>query len=527
MRRLLSIIIGVVVLLAVLVVVGLSALNSKAGRDRIAGALSEALGQPVQIGGMSLALVPTPSLRAKQIRIGGADASAAPGVTLRALRVVPELRSFLPGGSRTIDHVDLVGLVVSARRDAQGRWHLPVPSASSARKDSSTSGGPAVALKALRVRESAIRVVNDSLRSKSGGPTITVISDIDAELQAQGGTLKVPRFTGRLGSTVVTGAIQAGPKGAQLRLASESIGNADLPALLALAGMAPYPGLVIDGKAPFEMQTGVSPDFSTFVVTGKAAVERVRLGTLTLERLESPFRFAKGVFTLDPLTFTMYGGRQKGSVAIDLTKPVPVYSIKTTLDGLDVNQALSANTTMKDFLAGTAHLVANVTGSGSSAPAIQRSLNGTVRFEVKDGVLKNFPLVAQVNQALGLTEGDTKDTKFQLFSGTAAVAGGRARTDDLLLKAGDVGMTGAGVLGFDQSLDFRLHALLSAARSQQLGEKAALLKRLSNDKGEVGVPVTVAGTTTAPKYAVDVGTMAKKQVKEEVQKGLLKLFQKN
>jgi uncharacterized protein YhdP len=146
---------------------------------------------------------------------------------------------------------------------------------------------------------------------------------------------------------------------------------------------------------------------------------------------------------------------------------------------------------------------------------------------VRDGVLKNFPLLAQLNQALGLTGGDSKDTKFELLSGTAVVGGGRARTDDLLLKAGDVAMTGAGVLGFDKTLNFRLNTLLSAARSQQLVQKSAVVQRLVNGKGEISVPVTVTGTVTAPKYGVDVTSVAKKQVKEELQKGLLKLLEKN
>lgn len=526
MRRFLYVVIGLVVVLALLVIAGLRAVNSAAGRDKLAAGLSHALGQPVQIGGLSLSLFPTPGLQAGKIRIGTGDSSAAPGVVLRRVRVVPELTSFLPGRTRTIDHVDLVGLVVSVRRDAHGRWHLPVP-AGNAATDTGAAAGPGIALRNLRLRESAIRVVDDSLRAKGGGPTITTISDIAADLQATGGVLKVPQFGGRLGGTVVSGAVESGPRGARLRLASASIGNADLPSLFALAGMPANPELAIDGAAPFEMQTSIAPDFATFVVTGKVGVERVRLGTLTLEQLQSPFRFAKGVFTLDPLTFTMYRGRQKGSVQVDLTRPIPVYSIRGSLDGLDVNQALSATTTMKDFIAGTARTTLNLTGSGSSAPAIQRSLAGTVKFEMKDGVIKNFPLLAALNQALGLTGGDAKDTKFELLSGTALVGGGRARTDDLLLKAGEVGMTGAGVLGFDKALDFHLDALLSAERTQQLAPKSAVLQRLANDKGQVAVPVRVTGTTTAPKYSVEVGSVAKKQVQQEVKKGLLKLFEKN
>jgi hypothetical protein len=43
--------------------------------------------------------------------------------------------------------------------------------------------------------------------------------------------------------------------------------------------------------------------------------------------------------------------------------------------------------------------------------------------------------------------------------------------------------------------------------------------------------VTVSGTTTAPKYSVDIQSVAKKEAKQQVQqgieKGLMKLFKKD
>jgi AsmA protein len=99
-----------------------------------------------------------------------------------------------------------------------------------------------------------------------------------------------------------------------------------------------------------------------------------------------------------------------------------------------------------------------------------------------------------------------------------------------LLKAGELSMTGTGQFGFDQSLDFKLKTIVSAAKSQQLLGKLGPVARLRNAQGELVIPVTVAGTTTAPRYGVDVGSVAKQQVKEQlqqgVQKGLMKLFQK-
>ncbi len=516
--------VGFLALLVVLAVGALQALKSGAARSRIASALSSALGQPVAIGGLSASIFPTPSLSARDIQVGGADSSTAPGVSLAALHIVPRLSSLLPGRTLTIDHVDLKGLVISVRRDSAGRWLVPVPPSPSV--DTST-GKSAIDLNQLRAREGAIRVVDDQLRAPAGGPTVTAITGVEADLQAISGRVKVSRFSGRLGESVVTGSTDMGPDGAELRLRSESIHPADVPALFALAGMQPSPLLSIAGKAPFEMMISLPPGFATHRVSGKAAIERVKFGTLEFEGVQAPFRLERGVFTLEPLTFTTYGGRQQGVVSVDLNQPVAVYRIRTSVKGLDVNQALSANTTLKNFLAGGGRIGGNVRGSGNTAAALKRSLTGTFDFELKGGVIRNFPLLATINQALGITEGTDRDTRFESLSGTATIGGGKARTNDLALRAGGLTLTGKGTLGFDQRLDLRMTASASPDLSNQLIQRVGFLQRLSNGRGQVTFPVTVTGTTTAPRISVDLGSIAKKQLQGTLEKGLLDLLQKD
>jgi AsmA protein len=521
-RRLLYFFVGLLALLGVLAVGTLQALKSVAARSRIASALSNALGQPVAIGGLTASLLPTPSLSARFIRIGGVDSAAAPGVSLEALHIVPRLSSILPGRTLTIDHVDLTGLIISVRRDSAGRWWLPVPPTPSI---DTSHGGTAIDLNQLRARSGSIRVVDDQLRAPAGGPTVTTITGVEADMQAVGGRVKVSRFTGRLGKSVVTGSTDLGPDGAVLKLRSESIHQADVRGLFALAGMQASPLLSIAGKAPFEMTISLPPGFATHTATGKAAVERVQFGTLAFEGVQAPFHLERGVFTLDPLTFTTYGGRQQGTVSVDLNQPAAVYTIRTSVKDLDVNRALSANTTMQNFLAGRGRLAGNVRGSGNTVAALKRTLTGTLEFELTNGVIRDFPLLAAINQALGVTEGTDRDTKFQSLSGTATLGGGRARTNDLVLRAGELSLTGKGTLGFDQRLDLRMTASISPAMSSQLIQRVGLLKRLSNDRGQVTFPVIVTGTTTAPKISVDLGSMAKKELEEKVEKGLLEVLQ--
>jgi uncharacterized protein involved in outer membrane biogenesis len=557
MRRILAVIAGLVVLFFVLAALALRSLESGAGKDRVAQTLSSAIGAPVEIGGLAVSLFPTPGLTATQVRIGGAGPEAAPGIALAELRVAPSLASLLPGRTPTIKRADLIGLVISIRHTASGQWLAPVPAAGSASSPSSTevghaaspsasapprsgaasakpgahvataprsratpasseatgSAASAVAIDALQLKGGAIRVVDELLRNATGGPSVTTISGINAALQFIDGTLSVPNFDGRLGQTVVRGSAEAGAKGITLHLASSSLHQADLPAMLALAGMPPMGEISISGKAPVDVTTHVAADFVTLTVNGQATLDQLQLGRLTMQAVRLPFRLEHNVFTSDPITFTAYAGRERGRVSVNFSTTPASFSLRTTLDQLDVNQALSATTTIKNVLFGTGQVSADVTGTGMSQPEIERSLTGTVKFALTDGDIRNLPVLSEINRVMGITSGATTDTKFQSLSGTASIADGQARTNDLALHAGDFSLAGSGTLGFDQSLNFALTAQLSAAKSGQLAQAVPLVKRLESASGEIQLPVKVTGTASAPKIGgIDLQSVAKKQL---------------
>lgn len=504
MRRLL-IIAGVIVLVVIAATfAALEALAAGVGKDRVAAALSSALGLPVTIASLSVTVIPSPALAATGIRVGAGDSTAAPGVSLATLRVVPDLVSLLPGHTKTIKSVDLVGLTIAIRRDRSGHWLIPVPPPPTGTPKPSaptTNGGgtaTGINLQGLHIRRGAVRVVDDSL-----GATNT-ITNIEADLQAVGGTLTIPRFTGQLGKTVVMGSASSGPTGISLHLQSASIANSDLPALFGLAGMKPYPGLSIGGGAPFEMTTKVGNDLQTFTVTGKAAFDNVQLGTIALQKLSAPFRFDKKVFALDPINFTLYNGREAGHVSITMGAPSS-YAINTAISGLDVDQALSATTTMKHAITGTARLSANVHASGTSQTAIQRSLAGTTAFAVTKGALNNFPILATINQALGIAGVSGRVTTFDSLTGTATIANGVAHTNDLTLRTGQMTITAQGTYGLDQSINM-----------------SAVVRLTSRN---VDVPLTITGTASAPKFGVDIKALAKKNVSNQlIKQGLNKLL---
>ena len=563
MRRIFLIISGLILLLVLVVVAGLEALQT-AGKGQIAQALSTALGAPVEIGTLSISIVPTPALEASKVQIGGGGADAA-GLAVADLRIVPSLWSLIPGRTPTITRADLDGLVVSVRRTASGVWIAPVASgqrqsptdvvaqhgtalaaprgaaraaapavaptthpvpptsAINTPAPSGTGKTPRVAVDAFHIRDGVIRVVDEHLRSAAGTATVTSITGINASLRYVDGTLSIPDVEAHLGKSVVRASADAGARGITLHLASRAIHNEDLPALLALAGMAPVPGLAFGAPATVDITTRVAPDYATLTASGSATIGQLELGRLTLSDVHVPFRLDHNVFTSDSITFKAYGGRERGRVSVNLVAAPASYGLRTTLDQLDVNQALSATTKMKNVLSGSAHLAADVTGSGMTEEAIEKSLAGKVEFSVLDGEVHNLSVLATIDRALGSGANGGADTKFETLSGTATIANGQARTTDLTLKSGDLTLVGAGTLGLvDQALNLVLTAQLSPARSAQIARAMPLSSRLENSSGEMQLPVKISGTAMAPKVEGIAVTAISKQGVQGLVKGLLK-----
>ena len=100
------------------------------------------------------------------------------------------------------------------------------------------------------------------------------------------------------------------------------------------------------------------------------------------------------------------------------------------------DRALSGNTAAKHVLLGNGRASASLEGSGFDAGALASRLHGTVVVALRNGVVRNLPLLARINQVLKLTGGDSKDTRFESLDGSFSLAAGKAHTEDLRLGGG-------------------------------------------------------------------------------------------
>ena len=537
-RRGCLLVVGVaaVVLLGV-AVAAFHALNPEALRGAAERQLTALAGEPVSIGRLSVSLFPVPAVTGRDVRVLSAGAGRAQAVSVRAIRILPQWRTLL---SRpvVVDAVEIEGLTLMARRDRERRWILPGATTATARSPRAAppavpglpGGGTsdALAVRRVRLRDGRIVVLDEVLRRRDGSAEVAAISGIEADLVQHPDGAAALRMRGALGGSALAGDVETGPHGLSATLQSPSLRSEDLPALFALLGSSAPASLAIGGDAPLELTMRVARDTGALTASGRLRAARVRLGTLAVTGLAAPFRLAENVLTVEPVSFAAYGGTARGTLEVQPGRAPAAWSLDMRVVGLDIDAFLSANTSGGGRLQGTGQVVARVRGTADLP--IERHMSGSVDLVVSDGVIRNFALLAAINQALHLTGGDTSDTRFERLSATLDLARGAIRTDNASLHAGDVTAGAAGAISVERAITMTGTAVFSREASARMIARVKELSGARNERGEVEVPFRITGSIEAPVFGIDTGQILgralQKEIQRNIRKGLDRLFRR-
>jgi len=489
---------------------------------------SAMLGAPVTIGRMRVSLFPTPAVTGTDVRLQSAGAGRAAAITVRGIRILPQWRT-LVSRPLVVDAVEIEGLTLLVRRDAEGRWLLPgAPPGGRSAPDSTSGGVPglpggsasdAVAVRAVRLRDGQLVVVDDVMRTPAGSAEVAAIRHIDADLAQRTGGTGALSMRAALGGSPLTGTMEMGPQGLSASVQSPSIRNEDVPAVFALLGSAAPEGLAIGGNAPLDLTMHVARDTGALTASGHLRAARVQVGTATVTGVAAPFRVAEHVLVVDPLTFSAYSGSARARLDARYGAAPVAWTLALGAEGIDVNAFLSANTA-GDRLLGTGRIAAHL--RGTAATPIAPHVNGTVDVAVANGVIRHFALIAAINRALRITGGEGDDLRFERLSATIHVASGAMRTDDALLTAGDLSVNAAGTIRFDRSIGMTGTARFSREASARMIASVNQISGARNEQGQVEVPFTISGSLDRPAFAIDAAQILGRAVRKEVERDIRK-----
>lgn len=478
-----------------------SVLGGDAVRTALAGQISEAIGQPVTIGSVGASIYPRITVNLGDVRIGDPVRIQA-----RTLDVGTDFRALL---SRRIEQARL-------RLDG-ARIELPLPPFSFSAPSSQTQdeGAP---VEIVSIEE----VVLSDLEIISGGRTLGG----DIEVVPEDGGLTIRRMTLSADGTEVnvTGRLSdlAGPAG-ELQVEA---GRLNFDQLLAfLQEFSSGAGLAAGGSAPAAggSAEGAGPNL---VVAVKA--DEASMGSVRLDDLNARVRLRGEQISLEPLAFGIFGGRYEGTLGVSLAGGVPAFRWNATLSGIDIG-AVTAFAGQPDTITGALSGTIDLTGEGADQAAATRTARGTARIQIADGIVRNLGLVRTIvvatsGRAGADASGSPQDEPFERLTGTLAIAGGAARSNDLLFESENLRLTSAGVVRLDGSaVDLKGKAQLSRALTEQAGRD---LVRYASEDGRVTLPVTITGPAADLRVQVEVADLMKRAIRnratEEVDKAIKK-----
>ena len=238
-----------------------------------------------------------------------------------------------------------------------------------------------------------------------------------------------------------------------------------------------------------------------------------------LTNVHANAKIDRGVITLSPLTTSLFGGTENGTISIDMRPAHPQCSVNAKLAGIDTNALLSAVSTAKNTLYGSLAGDANVQFTLLSSADLPKTLNGTVAFNVTNGQLKNVNILnelSKIGKFLNTAPSQAQAgnaTPLKQLSGSMNIVNGVATTNDLKATLPEGSISGKGTLDLtSQALNMQADAVLANGVSQAVGGSGIggmLQTALANQHGELVIPVHVGGTLSHPSFAPDVASLAK------------------
>lgn len=489
-----KIVLGLVVLLVVagagLTLWVRSAFATDTVRTTLAAQLSTALGQTVEVQGVSATIYPRVTVTLTGVTIG----KDTP-ITVQSLDVGTNLGALF---SRRIEHA---ALHLNGAK-------VPLPLRSLLFAGFNSSGPSPVTLVSID------EVVLTDIQITSHGRTVH--GDIDVVPHGDALTVRKIALTADSARIDVTGELTslAGPVGT-LDLKA---GSLDLDQLVLFA--SDFSAGAVEPPAAGGAVTPAAPAAaSTADLTINLAADRAVMAGVTLDRVAGTAHLKGETLQLEPLTFGIFGGTYAGSLGATLGT-TPTFSWKASIKDLDM-AAVTAFVDNPGVITGKLAGDVDLSGTGLDAAAAMKTARGRATLSVTSGTVKNLALVRSAVAATALdpqaaqkAAQEERDEAFTELGGSLAIFAGTASTPDLHFVSKDIRLDAGGALKLDGSA---LTLQGQIALSEELTKQAnGTLARFTEQDGRITLPIVVRGSVAKYSLQIDSASVAKRAVTNEV-----------
>ncbi len=290
----------------------------------------------------------------------------------------------------------------------------------------------------------------------------------------------------------------------------------DLDALLPSGGAGTKEDKEKKGKSPAAggkeaaTKRGISARATLAIDAGKAK-------GIDFRNLAGTVRYENETVHLDSVRAALYGGEASVTGRILLSGSAPDFRINVVLKDVHAEELLSRKTSLGDLLSGPISLSADLGGGARDFADFARTASGSGTVRVTGGKIKGVDLLSTAAGLAGLSGilpaapagrgRGAGETAFSDLSADFRIGGGKIRSETLKLVSDKLGLSGAAVIGFDKTLDFRGALRLSKEMSDRVRGGGG--KFFVGSGGRVEIPLVMSGPVGSPAVAVDTDALAR------------------
>jgi AsmA protein len=292
--------------------------------------------------------------------------------------------------------------------------------------------------------------------------------------------------------------------------------------------LAPVPPAVEGAGRPAAPPTPIPlAALRKLVARGELRIGQAKFKDLPLSAVRVPLDADRGLVRIGPAQARLLGGVYAGTTTLDARPAEARLSLDAHVRDIDLGALVKASFKSERF---TGHGDANakLTALGNTDAALFKSIAGRVDANARDGALVGRDLWYEIRRARALSRGAAPPektgpdrTQFRAMSGSATIADGIARSDDLTVDLQYLRAHGTGTLVIaSQAIDYRLTAeVYNIPPEGSPGAEMADLKALA-------IPLTVTGTLSDYKVRPDFAGLVKAKVQQQVEAKKQELRQK-
>ena len=252
---------------------------------------------------------------------------------------------------------------------------------------------------------------------------------------------------------------------------------------------------------------------------GKLTLQIATLSGMAFEdvRLGVDSRNAK--LRMHPISARLFDGAYEGDVRIDASGKTPVLSVNERVSDVDLG-SLARAMFEQENVTGSINGNFTLTGQGADLAQMQRSLKGSMSFELLDGAFEGTDVWYELRRARALFKKEEPPepqlparTRFSTVRVTGPVREGVFSSDDLFAELPFMQLTGKGSVNLVAGeIDYRL-----SARVLEKPEFAGdVTEEELEDFTEAVIPLRITGPLAAPSIKPDVEAMLRKEVEKKV-----------